>query len=101
MKERESISLLQSAASRMSRFADSPGPPDGTVTIQQSCDSIRDRASAAAVPVTVEYSITALGRTLTATVDGLTRWAEENIQAVLQAQRRCDEDGSNRPQLAI
>ncbi|WP_246765035.1 helix-turn-helix domain-containing protein [Ensifer sp. PDNC004] len=48
------------------------------------------RSVFATVPVTVEYAITPLGRTLTSTVAALTRWAEENIEAVLQAQQKYD-----------
>ena len=43
------------------------------------------------VPVTVEYSITPLGKTLAEVVRGLTVWAEENMNTILQAQRRYDE----------
>lgn len=42
------------------------------------------------VPVTVEYSLTDLGRTLAATVQALTFWAESHIGAVQEAQRRYD-----------
>ena len=42
------------------------------------------------VPVTVEYSLTELGRTLAATVDTLRLWAETHIGAVEEAQRRYD-----------
>jgi DNA-binding HxlR family transcriptional regulator len=40
--------------------------------------------------VTVEYSITALGRTLAAAVDPLRDWAEQHLKEVLAAQRRYD-----------
>jgi DNA-binding HxlR family transcriptional regulator len=53
-------------------------------------DGLLEREIFATVPVTVEYRLTDLGLTLTQTVAGLTRWAEENIQAVLAAQRRYD-----------
>jgi len=43
------------------------------------------------VPVTVEYSITELGRTLSDTVHVLTHWAEANFTAVVQAQQAYDE----------
>lgn len=43
------------------------------------------------VPVTVEYAITPLGETLTSTVSALTRWAEENMTAILAAQARYDQ----------
>jgi DNA-binding HxlR family transcriptional regulator len=42
------------------------------------------------VPVSVEYSITPLGATLAATLDGLQRWAQAHIGEVLEAQRRYD-----------
>lgn len=42
------------------------------------------------VPVTVEYSLTPLGRTLTQTVAALAHWAEANIDAVLAAQQSFD-----------
>jgi DNA-binding HxlR family transcriptional regulator len=42
------------------------------------------------VPVTVEYSLTGLGRTLAATVDSLRIWAETHIGTVEEAQRRYD-----------
>jgi len=41
-------------------------------------------------PVSVEYSITPLGATLSATVDELQRWARDHIGEVLEAQRRYD-----------
>ncbi len=42
------------------------------------------------VPVTVEYSITPLGRTLSATVDGLRVWADTHIDKVQKGQKRYD-----------
>ena len=42
------------------------------------------------VPVTVEYSISPLGRTLAAMLDGLRVWAEANVADVLAAQQRYD-----------
>ena len=44
----------------------------------------------ATVPVTVEYSITTLERTLSSTVDGLRKWAEKHIADVTAAQLRYD-----------
>lgn len=40
--------------------------------------------------VTVEYSITPPGQTLTETVNVLTHWAEKNGDAVLSAQQAYD-----------
>ncbi|WNG22001.1 helix-turn-helix transcriptional regulator [Cystobacter fuscus] len=44
----------------------------------------------ATVPVTVEYAITPLGRTLAGTVDALRQWAEQHIDEVARAQERFD-----------
>jgi DNA-binding HxlR family transcriptional regulator len=40
------------------------------------------------VPVTVEYSLTATGRTLTEPLEAIRRWAERHIDEVLRARRR-------------
>lgn len=53
-------------------------------------DGLVTRRAFATVPVTVEYSITDLGRTLAATVDGLRLWAETHIADVVAAQRQYD-----------
>lgn len=53
-------------------------------------DGLVHRKAIATVPVTVEYSITPLGRTLTATVDALRVWAETHIDDVLASQRHYD-----------
>jgi DNA-binding HxlR family transcriptional regulator len=53
-------------------------------------DGLVRRRAIATVPVTVEYSITALGRTLAAAVDPLRDWAEQHLKEVLAAQRRYD-----------
>jgi DNA-binding HxlR family transcriptional regulator len=53
-------------------------------------DGLVSRKAFATVPVTVEYSITPLGETLTATVDALRLWAEANIGEVEAAQQRYD-----------
>ena len=42
------------------------------------------------VPITVEYSVTPLGETLSATVDELQRWARDHIGEVVKAQKRYD-----------
>lgn len=54
-------------------------------------DGLVSRQAFATVPVTVEYAITPLGETLTSTVSALTRWAEENMNAILAAQARYDQ----------
>jgi len=53
-------------------------------------DGLIHREAFPTVPVTVEYSITELGRTLSDTVHILTHWAEENFEAVVQAQQSYD-----------
>jgi DNA-binding HxlR family transcriptional regulator len=42
------------------------------------------------VPVTVEYSVTPLGKTLAATLDSIRVWAETHFAEVRTAQRRYD-----------
>jgi DNA-binding HxlR family transcriptional regulator len=53
-------------------------------------DGLVKRRAFATVPVTVEYSITPLGRTLGATLESLVVWAETHIADVVAAQRRYD-----------
>lgn len=53
-------------------------------------DGLVSRRAFATVPVTVEYSVTNLGRTLTDVASAISRWAETNIKAVLAAQARYD-----------
>jgi DNA-binding HxlR family transcriptional regulator len=58
-------------------------------------DGLVARRVRATVPVTVEYSLTATGRTLTEPLDAVRRWAEQHIEAVLSARSR------NRPRTAV
>ena len=51
-------------------------------------DWLVSRRVKATVPVTVEYSLTATGRTLTEPLDAVRRWAEQHIEAVLSARSR-------------
>jgi len=53
-------------------------------------DGLVSRQAFATVPVTVEYAITPLGRTLAETVDALRIWAEGHIGEVVAAQRAYD-----------
>jgi DNA-binding HxlR family transcriptional regulator len=53
-------------------------------------DGLVSRKAIPTVPVTVEYSITPLGKTLSATVDSLRVWAETHIDKVLKAQKQYD-----------
>jgi DNA-binding HxlR family transcriptional regulator len=60
-------------------------------------DGLVQRKVIATVPVTVEYSITPLGRTLSATVDALRKWAEKHIDEVTASQLRYDKMASRAP----
>jgi DNA-binding HxlR family transcriptional regulator len=53
-------------------------------------DGLVSRAVFPTVPVTVEYSITPLGQTLSSKIAAVTEWAEGNIEAVLAAQANYD-----------
>ncbi|QCK86989.1 helix-turn-helix transcriptional regulator [Phreatobacter aquaticus] len=53
-------------------------------------DGLIRRTAFATVPVTVEYAITPLGRTLHAAVDALRIWAEAHLGEVQKAQARYD-----------
>lgn len=53
-------------------------------------DGLVSRRAIATVPVTVEYSITPLGRTLHAAVEALRLWAENHIGEVQESRRRYD-----------
>ncbi len=53
-------------------------------------DGLVERRVFATVPVTVEYSLTALGLTLVETIENLAHWAESNIDAMSAAQLHYD-----------
>ena len=53
-------------------------------------DGLVTRTAIATVPVTVEYAITPLGRTLAAALAPLVVWAGDHIGEVLDARRRYD-----------
>ena len=53
-------------------------------------DGLIAREVYATVPVTVEYSLTPLGQTLTETVTVVSRWVENNMDAMLAAQAAWD-----------
>ena len=53
-------------------------------------DGLVSRKAIATVPVTVEYAITPLGATLSATVDSLRVWAETHMGQVLASQQHYD-----------
>ena len=48
-------------------------------------DGLVERRAFATVPVTVEYTLTPLGRSLHAALGPLRRWAEDNMSRVLDA----------------
>jgi DNA-binding HxlR family transcriptional regulator len=54
-------------------------------------DGLVSRTVLPTSPVSVEYAITPLGRTLSATLDGLQQWARDHIGEVVCAQRRYDD----------
>lgn len=51
-------------------------------------DGLVDRRVFPTVPVTVEYSLTPLGRTLTEPLAAIRDWAEQHIEEVLAARAR-------------
>jgi DNA-binding HxlR family transcriptional regulator len=53
-------------------------------------DGLVTRTVTPTVPVSVEYAITPLGATLSDAVGALRLWAEDHIDAVLEAQQRYD-----------
>ena len=53
-------------------------------------DGLVSRKVIPTVPVAVEYRLTPLGQTLTATVEALQGWAETHMEEVLAAQKRYD-----------
>lgn len=54
-------------------------------------DGLVHRAVQPTMPVTVEYSLTPLGRTLTESVAILTHWAEHNMATIIAAQTAYDD----------
>jgi DNA-binding HxlR family transcriptional regulator len=54
-------------------------------------DGLVNRKVLQTTPVSVEYSLTPLGATLTATIDELQRWARDHIVEVAKAQKRYDD----------
>jgi DNA-binding HxlR family transcriptional regulator len=54
-------------------------------------DGLIAREAIPTVPITVEYSLTGLGKTLSDTIECLSHWAELNMDAILAAQKLYDE----------
>jgi len=55
-------------------------------------DGLVHREAFPTVPVTVEYSLTELGKTLSQLVEPLASWAEKHIDDLLVSQDRYDQD---------
>ena len=53
-------------------------------------DGLVDRRAKPTVPVTVEYSLTNAGRTLTEPLDAIRRWAERHIETITAARSRIE-----------
>lgn len=53
-------------------------------------DGLVNRRAFATVPVTVEYSLTPLGRDLGRNIALIANWAQDNVEAVLTAQAEYD-----------
>lgn len=53
-------------------------------------DGLISRKVFATVPVTVEYAVTPMGRTLTDSLAVIVQWAEENMSSILSAQKSYD-----------
>lgn len=60
-------------------------------------DGLIGRTAYPTVPVTVEYALTPLGRTLAAAVEPLRLWAEIHIAAVVEAQQAYDARAGKTP----
>lgn len=58
-------------------------------------DGLVSRNAIATVPVTVEYAITALGKTLVTTLDALRVWAETHMEEVMASQQRYDANATS------
>jgi DNA-binding HxlR family transcriptional regulator len=64
-------------------------------------DGLVSRKATATVPVTVEYAITPLGRTLAAPMDALRIWAETHMEEVVASQQRYDAGAFGGPQSSL
>ncbi len=58
-------------------------------------DGLIKRTIYPTVPPKVEYSLTALGRTLVVMLDAIRAWSETNIEEVLKAQSKYDSEGES------
>lgn len=64
-------------------------------------DGLVHREAFATVPVTVEYSLTELGKTLSRLVDPLVTWAHQHIEDVMRSQQDYDADTAGKSRTAI
>ncbi|WP_198018961.1 winged helix-turn-helix transcriptional regulator [Azorhizobium doebereinerae] len=63
-------------------------------------DGFVTRSAFPTVPVTVEYALTPLGRSLAATLSPLTHWAETHMEAVEAARAQFDGRAATPPRVA-
>ena len=89
------VLIVGSLAERPHRFGELRRAIDGisqkmlTQTLRSlELDGLVTRRVKPTVPVTVEYSLTATGRTLTQPLEAIRCWAEQHIDAVLTARSR-------------
>lgn len=86
------VLIIGSLAQRPHRFGELRRAIDGisqkmlTQTLRSlELDGLVTRRAKATVPVTVEYSLTKTGRTLTKPLEAIRHWAEQHIDEVLAA----------------
>jgi DNA-binding HxlR family transcriptional regulator len=89
------VLIIGSLADRPHRFGELRRAIDGisqkmlTQTLRSlELDGLVARRAEATVPVTVEYSLTTMGRTLIEPLEAIRRWAEAHIDAVMAARSR-------------
>lgn len=89
------VLIIGLLANRPHRFGELRRAIDGisqkmlTQTLRSlELDGLVARRVEATVPVTVEYSLTRTGRTLTEPLDAIRRWAEAHIEDVMAARAR-------------
>ena len=98
------VLIIGSLAERPHRFGELRRAIDGisqkmlTQTLRSlELDGLVARRVKPTVPVTVEYSLTATGRTLTNPLEAIRRWAEHHIDEVLAARSRNQEKSKASP----
>jgi DNA-binding HxlR family transcriptional regulator len=98
------VLIIGSLARRPHRFGELRRAIDGisqkmlTQTLRSlELDGLVARRVKATVPVTVEYSLTATGRTLTKPLEAIRCWAEQHIDEVLAARSQNREKSKTGP----